>query len=43
VVDLEEIKISANKIETRGSRIESLDLDEPDELGGSAQDRLPLT
>lgn len=41
--DIEEIKISANKIESRGNRIESLDLDEPEELGGSAQDRLPLT
>ncbi len=40
--DIEEIKISAGKIETRGSRIESLDLDDPEELGGSAQDRLPL-
>lgn len=40
--DIEQIKKSATKIEKRGGRIESLDLDEPDELGGSAQDRLPL-
>lgn len=42
VTDLDEIKISASKIETRGNRIESLDLDDPEELSGSAQDRLPL-
>lgn len=41
--DIEQIKISSTKIQTRGSRIESLDLDDPDELtSGGAQDSLPL-
>ncbi|MCB1247521.1 MAG: DNA recombination protein RmuC [Acidimicrobiia bacterium] len=41
--DLDEIKTSARKIENRGLRIEQLDLDDPEELGGGAQDALPLT
>jgi DNA recombination protein RmuC len=41
--DVEEVKKSARKIASRGSRIESLDLDDPDELtSGGAQDALPL-
>ncbi|MDA2978152.1 MAG: DNA recombination protein RmuC [Actinomycetota bacterium] len=41
-VDIEEIKTSAGKIETRGGRIETLDLDEPDELESGGQEALPL-
>ncbi len=41
--DVDEIRISAGKIDKRGKRIESLDLDDPDELGAvDTQDALPL-
>ena len=41
--DIEDIKKSANKIESRGGRIESLELDEPDDQKQLGQESLPLT
>ena len=41
--DIEDIKKSAGKIESRGGRIESLELDEPDEQKRLGQESLPLT
>lgn len=41
VKDVEEIKISTGKIHKRGGQIESLDLDEQDELGSADQEALP--
>lgn len=41
-IDIDEIKTSASKIEKRGGRIESLELDDPDDKGKSSQERLPL-
>ena len=43
VKDVNQIKISAGKIQDRGARIESLELDEPDEVGSGGQGALPLT
>lgn len=42
VDDVREIKISTGKIDTSGVKIDSLDLDEPDELEASPPDELPL-
>ncbi|MEZ5175668.1 MAG: DNA recombination protein RmuC [Acidimicrobiia bacterium] len=40
--DITDIKISAGKIENRGKKIESLELDDPDALDSGDQDALPL-
>jgi len=42
VKDVNQIKISAGKIQDRGARIESLELDEPEEVGSGGQGALPL-
>jgi DNA recombination protein RmuC len=40
--DIKGIKISAGKVESRGVKIDSLELDDPDEIDAAPQDSLPF-
>lgn len=40
--DIKGIKISAGKVESRGVKIDSLELDDPDEIDAAPQDALPF-